>query len=153
MSAPITHAEDCKCRQCKRIRNEPETATCDSCGRRRLCRQVMRYQAHPVTYDPYYCVAECLDMISAQREAKRKEMRDHRRIKAPPLAWPIIGGPLDGSYAVPSDFYWGGRYYEHNRDYTDWNAAHGGSRRIGGSPTMVFIHASLIRPTIRGADR
>jgi hypothetical protein len=161
-SSQVKHAEDCGCHECKRRRNEPSTQTCSACRKRRLCKQVVAYSEHvpgPKTYDPYYCVAECLALSPAERRMKRDEARATHKVKSPPLAWPIIGGPLDGKFAVPADFYSGrwradgdGQYAEH-KDYETFNAANGGNRRIGGKPTMIFVHASLLPRMIRGADR
>jgi len=71
--------------------------------------------------------------------------------------YPIIGGPLDGSYAKEADFYehvvakqdyvgykkgdvirQGGQFADHRQDYIGYN-------RAGGSgPTRVWLHTSLL---------
>lgn len=157
----VKHAEDCACRQCKRNRNEPETEKCDFCLKRRVCKQVQVYtdNLQPgklATYDPHACLAQCFDLSPAERKKVNQEARAERKAKRqahPPLAWPIIGGPLDGSFAVPADFYDDGRYASLARDYNEFNAGHGGNRRIGGFPTMIFVHVSKTPGMIRGRDR
>jgi hypothetical protein len=110
------------------------------------------------TWSPDYCIKECLALSSEERAAKHDEMREQRSArKNPPLAWPIIGGPLDGKYAVPADFYrYGsdpGMYAEFAPAYEEFNCASGGYRRIGASPTMIFVFEELLKPMIRGRDR
>ncbi len=114
------------------------------------------------TWDPAYCLAECYGLSTDERRIRAENAREAARLKRraePPLAWPVIGGPLDGKFAVPADFYsgWrdtvGGRYAEHRNVYEEFNAARGGNRRIGGFPTMIFVHKPLCRGMIRGKDR
>ena len=91
------------------------------------------------------------------------------------LAYPCIGGPLDGEYATSEDFHgyrpinpetkkpyrYGetppdGRYswqrdegmYAHlKHEYVEYNGSGGGSKRVGGfPPTMVYIHKSVLKP-------
>lgn len=71
-------------------------------------------------------------------------------------AYSIIGGPLDGKYALMSDFYkpftsarpeWstpGGCYERYAKEYSTFNSA--GSARCPTS--MVFVHNSLLKPPI-----
>jgi hypothetical protein len=169
MTSAVKHAEDCACRTCKRRRNEPERARCDCCGRHRLCVQETRDALDgPRTWDPHYCVKECLGLTGPQRAARRREADDARRAKRrdePPIAFPVVGGPLGGKHAVPADFWsesgkpgdkWyrpPGRYAEHGREYDEYNAARGGHRRVGGAPTMIFVHRPLAGKLIRGRDR
>ncbi len=161
----IKHAEDCKCRECLAQRNDPVTDTCSACRKRRLCKIDVLMSRDPLTgkvptWSPRYCIAECIDLTVDERKAKRAEAKKKRKVEEPRLAWPCIGGPLDGKYAVPLDFYtthWAdrerGRYAEYDNEYETFNSAGGGYKRIGGHPTMVFIHKSLLRPMIRGRDR
>jgi hypothetical protein len=167
----IKHAEDCKCRQCVAQRNEPVTDTCSCCGKRRKCKYDVAMSRDKLTgkvpsWSPRYCVKECLGLTAAERQKKRDQIRqERRRNKEPALAYPIVGGPLDGRYAVFEDFYdeygspgdnWyhpEGRYAAHDHEYEAFNANGGGRKRVGGSPTMIFVHKSKLKPLIRGRDR
>jgi len=160
----VKHAEDCSCRDCVAQRNEPVTESCSACRKRRKCKIDVAMSRDPLTgkvpsWAPRFC-SECLPLSVEERRAKTAEAKTKRREEEPPLAWPCIGGPLDGKYAVPLDFYdshWAdrkrGRYAEHQGEYEMYNGASGGYKRIGHRPTMVFIHRSLLKPMIRGRDR
>ena len=93
------------------------------------------------------------------------------------LAYPCIGGPLDGEHATTEDFYgyrpinpetkkpyrWNerqpdGRYsferdegmYAHlKNEYVEFNGSGGGGRKRIGMfpPSMIFVHKSLLKPT------
>jgi hypothetical protein len=155
-TSDVKHADDCKCSTCKRKRNEPEKYTCSCCGKQRLCKQVERGGSGPRSYDPHYCIKECLNLTTTERRSRYEQAYRARRKKrqdAPPLAWPIIGGPLDGLYAVPADFWGEGRYQPHCREYAEFNSGSRSHKRIGASPSMVYIHRLLLKPMIRGADR
>lgn len=158
----IKHADDCNCRDCTTQRNEPVTETCSACRKRRLCKIDVAVSRDALTgrvptWSPRYCIAECLGLTVTERRAKYDEAQLNRRKEAPPLAWPIIGGPLDGKYAVPADFYrYGsdpGMYAEFATAYVEFNCASGGQRKIGAAPTMIFVFEELLKPMIRGRDR
>lgn len=158
MSSVVEHAN---CRECKRKRNLPTKMRCSCCGKTRKCQQVRAGNVEH-TWDPWYCLMECLKLTSGERDIRRKNAQEfarQERLKHPPLAWPIIGGPLNGLFAVPRDFHTGwrgepdGRYAPHARQYREFNSASGTSKRIGGFPSMIFVHTSLLPGMIRGRDR
>lgn len=151
--------------------------SCSVCRKRRVCEQSKDDADKTVggekhgpsrvpSWAPHYCLRECIKLTPAQRTAKRTEIREAQRKKpTAKFAYPIIGGPLDGEYAITSDFYSGsgkegdtyyrpeGIYYHLSRQYEEFNAAHGGRKVLGGSPSMVFIHTSLLKPLARPKDR
>lgn len=86
------------------------------------------------------------------------------------LAYPIVGGPLDGKHAITDDFsqyyqkyesdVWpkdmGAGIYKHLADeYVEYNIAGGArSKKVGSfPPSMVYIHKSLLKPLISPKDR
>jgi len=84
-----------------------------------------------------------------------------KKKRGPRFAYPCIGGPLDGLYATTQDFYgassWSDRdegiYHHLRNEYYEYNSGYGARKRIGGHPSMVFIHKSLLKPLISPKDR
>jgi hypothetical protein len=97
----------------------------------------------------------CYDLTGAELDTVRKEaerLRNDRAAKAR-LAYPCIGGPLDGEHATTDDFAPGygepghkwyrqaGMYGHLSREYVEFNRAGGGGRKkIGAPATMIFVH-------------
>lgn len=134
-----------------------------TCG---ICRRVRRLVVEPCSWsDVGYAwrCAECRPLQGEERKAAAAE--GEKRVKArnmkSRLAYPVIGGPLDGESALTTDFYsassWSdrdeGMYAHLAGEYFEFNAASGGRKRVGGSPTMIFVHTSLLTPMKRGGDR
>lgn len=133
---------------CSKARSRKQT--CETCGKVRKCWVKNRWR--------HYC-SECWPLTDEQRSEVYRQRRAERK-PASRFAYPIIGGPLDGEYATTFDFYRGGVtadsggiYAAHATEYAEFNAAGGGRRRIGGSPSMVFLHKSLLRPLISPRER
>ena len=124
-------------------------ATCYVCRKRRQCARFNTY------YDR--CI-ECYSLTNAEAETKNKEARANKKPRMK-IAYPCIGGPLDGLYAVHDDFYTGyrdnpGGIYAHLRsEYIDYNGSWRGSKTIGSRPTMIYVHTSILKPLISAKDR
>lgn len=146
MSNAIKHAEDCACRECKLQRNEPRTETCDCCGKRRLCKKVSadKLTRKLVSWSPDYCLKECFALSETERGVRCKQAREERRSR---VVYPIIGGPLDGQYAIPDDFsrYGEGKFADFSASYATYNSA-GRNRR---DTSMIFLYVGLLQPTRR----
>lgn len=132
-----------------------------TCG---ICRRVRRLVVEPCTWSEQgyaWRCAECRELTGddlASAKAEGEERVTARNLKNR-LAYPVIGGPLDGEHALTSDFESGwrtkepGMYHHLVGEYVEFNAASGGRRRIGGSPSMIFVHTSLLKPLKRRGDR
>lgn len=161
--------------------------TCQTCGKRRMlffpldrtqdvfykngrkifinsaqhqieCKKLIHY---------YGLCAECFPKINHQDDIVKltRELAGLRPKRGVRFAYPVIGGPLDGQYAIVDDFKttsgkpgetWyreGGIYGHLAKEYHEFNAGHGGRKVIGGFPSMVFLHDSLCRPLARPKDR
>jgi hypothetical protein len=145
-----------------------KTTTCDGCSRRRKC---TRPGATGIRF--YWLCTECNPRVKEQSDISklRKEhgpARRARNAKRSKLAYPVIGGPLDGYSATTDDFHSGqgkpgdswfredGMYMHLANEYMEYNGAHGGyrSKRVGGfPPSMIYVHKSLLRPLISGRTR
>lgn len=152
-----------------------KVATCDGCGKRRKCekpadktREVMyhpdgrkRYMttaehhaAHKKLIHYYWLCSECFPKVETQADLITLRRARAPKPRAPRFAYPVIGGPLDGESATTADFAREGMYEHLAREYREFNAASGrSSKRIGASPSMVFLHTSLLRPLIAPRDR
>jgi hypothetical protein len=137
----------------------------DAQGRRLLLSSAEHAARHKQLIHYYWLCSECFPKVNHQDDiAKLRKEREPKERKAR-FAYPIIGGPLDGEYATTDDFYPergkpdsyyyrpGGLYGHLDREYAEFNAASGGNKKLGGSPTMVFIHKSLLKPLISPRDR
>ena len=85
------------------------------------------------------------------------------------LAYPCIGGPLAGEYATAQDFYGGSRFLSSNPDdglgsgrhahyageYTpyEWPAFTGPYDAGDFPPKRVYLHQSVLKPTLKAGDR
>lgn len=129
---------------------------CDVCKRSRKCKRVGS------TYE-FRC-GECMDLPSVALAEARDlgKERVKQRTEAAKKAYPCIGGPLDGMFAMVSDFHraygtpdsrWyseGGMYAHLANEYLEYNAS---SRHNRGSSSMIYVHTSLIKQPVRGRDR
>lgn len=148
-------------------KQKPET--CDCCGRRRIC-QVEKVQYGAKTTwiaTRHYCLKECAYLTVSERKKKSAESRlERKKNPRPKIAYPIIGGPLDGEYAATVDFEkewkssnpeWareGGMYAHLSDEYLQFNRSGGYSKRIGSfPPSMVYIHKSVLKPLASPKDR
>lgn len=153
---------------------KPKVRTCDGCGRRRQCEKpenrTMEVMHHPdgrkklltpsehkeafnLLIHFYWLCSECLPKVKTQADiaALRKAREPKMRAK---VAYPILGGPLDGQSAITDDMYSDGMYAAVAREYVEYNSAGAGGKRIGSNPpSMLWIHRSLLRPIIAGRDR
>lgn len=141
--------------------------TCDGCGK-------VRKLTKPVKPDIrfYSLCRECLPQVNFEPDIGRlrkyhaieKNARARQRSK---LAYPCVGGPLDGEHVLTDDFYeesgkpeysWyrpAGLYPHLRTEYVEYNCAGGsGRKKIGGfPPTMIYVHKSLLKPLISGRER
>jgi len=110
----------------------------------------------------YYLCTECFPKVSSQDDVGRLRKfhypaRKERNKKRSKLAYPIIGGPLDGEHAITDDMssYGEALYKEVAREYVEFNAAGGsGGKRIGGfPPSMIYVHKSVLKPLISARTR
>lgn len=139
--------------------SDTRKGTCDVCRRSRKLTRFERW---------YWRCTECFPLTGDALKQAIKEGKERvalRTAKAR-MAYPIIGGPLAGEHAVTTDFYrssgqpgdtWyreGGMYAHLADEYYEFNAASGsGHKRIGGSPTMIFVHRDLLAPLRSPRDR
>ena len=110
-----------------------EKGTCVVCGRVRKLARKERY---------YRRCRACYDLTGGELEAVRKEAERLRRDRAAKarLAYPCIGGPLDGEHATTDDFY-GGMYEHLAASYVEFiRFNRGGRKKIGAPATMIFVH-------------
>jgi hypothetical protein len=99
------------------------------------------------------------DERRAKAEERKERVRERTRKKK--LAYPIVGGPLDGQHALTEDFESGwrgepeGMYYHLRSEYIEFNAAGGtGRKRAGGfPPSMIYVHKSVLKPLLAGRER
>jgi hypothetical protein len=138
------------CPYCELERNEPQDAhrkgTCGTCGK---VRKLFKYNFY------YYACSECIKLTASEkRKAQQTREAAKQHGETARFAYPIVGGPLDGEYAITADFYRGGIYEHLDRNYQVYNAARGGHKKIGGwPPTMIFIHSSLLQALARPKER
>jgi len=139
---------------------ENETGTCSVCRRRR--KMVGPPDPKDGSFHYFYLCRECTALSPEERDAEKD--RGERRVEERNLksrkAYPIVGGPLDGEFALTIDFQsaWGtpgdGKFYREggmyahlSREYFEYNSA---SR---GNPSMIFVHESCLPRQKRGRQR
>jgi hypothetical protein len=138
--------------------------TCDGCGKRRKLTHPEKKQGlvragEEISY--YGLCSECFPLIHNQADVveRRKTTRQERPKRRPSIAYPCIGGPLDGQHALTSDFEkptaekfrgnsWfreGGMYGHLADEYLEYNSSRSGAKRQGGwPPSMVFLHKTIV---------
>lgn len=118
--------------------------TCEACGKVRKLGRLESWH--------YYC-GECYGLTQEERDVMKRERRALG--SKPRIAYPIVGGPLDGEHAVTADFEDRSGMYSHLSDqYVIYNCSSGGSKRIGGfPPSMIWIHRDLLKPLASPRDR
>jgi hypothetical protein len=127
----------------------------DASGKRRYLTTAEHHEAHKKLIHYYWLCSECFPKVETQADIAALRRARAPKPRAPRFAYPVIGGPLDGESATTADFEDKGGMYEHlAREYHQFNSASGRSaKRIGGYPSMIFLHTSLIRPLIAPRDR
>jgi len=126
---------------------------CYACDKRRIC-------VNGPSQWEWYCKAECAGMTEDERSARATQAINERNAmppKAPRFAYPIIGGPYDGLYGTTEQMnHWRddqSKFGAHSKEYREFNAAgYSGKKKVGGKPSMVFIHDSLLKPLIAGGE-
>jgi hypothetical protein len=103
----------------------------------------------------YWLCSECFPQVKSQADIRRLRST---RVKRPrsKLAYPIIGGPLDGEHAITDDMstYGDALYKDAAHEYFEFNGAGRGRKRVGGfPPTMIYVHKSLLKPLISARER
>lgn len=120
--------------------------TCDACG---MVRMRWRYGDGW----RHYC-DECAGLSEVQRKVVYAARRAAPTV--PRIAYPCVGGPLDGVHVVAADFREGGMYAHLSRSYVEYNRAGGGrgGPRIGQHPpTMIHVYREALPPLGRPAER
>lgn len=143
--------------------------TCDGCGKVRKLTypEQKNTPEHPRILKPgeeihyYGLCSECFPKVKTQADiiSLRKTREPRKKYKK---AYPCIGGPLDGLYAASEDMYpeivarddgrvlrEGGMYGHIGDEYIEYNAANSSSR----TPSMIFVHTSLLKPVISARAR
>lgn len=123
-------------------------------GRKKLLSPAEHAEAHKRLIHYYGLCSECFPKVETHADIVALRRARGPKPRAPRFAYPVIGGPLDGESATTADFGREGMYEHLAREYREFNAASGrSSKRIGASPSMVFLHTSLLRPLIAPRDR
>jgi len=154
------------------------TGTCEGCGKRRKLtypenrtEELFYYQtpngvmrkkllstqqnceAQELLIHYYGLCSECFPQVKCRSDVARLRKQREKKQRSK-VAYPIIGGPLDGQYAITDDFYHDGIFANVEREYIDYNCASHGGKTIGSNPpSMLWIHKSLLKPIISGRDR
>lgn len=139
--------------------------TCDGCGKvrklahppngpapdRSVFQSIEKRRENDRLQIQYYglCV-ECYPKVKTQGDIVRLRQERPRKPRQPRFSYPCVGGPLDGQYALTTDFYSSGKH--HGKGYAEYNQAGGGRNRVGSSPSMIFVHESKLLPLRSGRD-
>lgn len=134
--------------------------TCGVCGKVRKLKRFKQW---------YWRCSECFDL--PEEEAKAIFTQRKMQPRKPRLAYPCIGGPLDGEHATTVDFMRAQRKYNYETkefievapegmynhlatEYIEYNCAGGSSKTIGGwPPSMIFIHRDSLPALASPKDR
>lgn len=150
-------------------------------GRKKLLSPAEHQAATKQLIHYYGLCSECFPKVNHQDDIikLRKQREEKPRAEKARFAYPIIGGPLDGMYATTSDFEErvvakhdsfkygtkeiqykaghifreGGMYGHLANEYEEFNASRGVRKKLGASPSMVYIHKTLLKPLIHPRDR
>jgi hypothetical protein len=124
----------------------PGKGQCDICRRTRVLFRFEQYRRRCV--ECYGLTGNALATAYSEGEA-----RVAARTKAARKAYPCVGGPLDGLLATTYDFWDKDGMHRHLVDeYTDYNVAHGRTRRHK-SPSMIFVYVGCLQPVGKARDR